>query len=574
MRRSYDSLLRRGHFLGLALTLFGVCFFLLYLSNVQVFPFLFLELGVASIVIGIVISFKTLKDDSSTEICFLLAVYAMSFALSIMLFVRFGAFSGTDNLREFRAAQISAVFGWNTPSAISIAGNIENTPYLSCLSTTLLPSILSLTTGISLLSIFEFGLTAIASLRAVLVYLTVKAVFGRRDLAALSAILYSQLYFIIFSYNMRNAVTTVLLLSAFLVFFKVTKRPSNMRLNFLLLLTFFVTGVVTYYYTITYSLIIISAVFTAVVYLDSNALKKTSKIKLSSNVLKFSIFFSILVLCLSLAWFSLVPTSPFFENLTALSHFFKPSILSSPYSITTQYITASPLGPIIDGWFEFGLALAGIGFLILLIEKKKTLQMRMWFAAGGLYLATFATTFIPYLYKTFGGWERVYQLGYVFLCAFTALAILKLDKRSYGLVLVIFLLLSLPMNLLLPDSSRYVLYHPESSVEPYLAVRQSYISDTEFAAAVWIQGHLSANLAITVDQRGFYDLYILDNPLYSLTNKLGFQSQYLFLTKFTVKYGLWIPYGGEPMISDPTPLLNSSNILYNNGNEMFLEKPN
>jgi hypothetical protein len=45
----------------------------------------------------------------------------------------------------------------------------------------------------------------------------------------------------------------------------------------------------------------------------------------------------------------------------------------------------------------------------------------------------------------------------------------------------------------------------------------------------------------------------------------------LFLHEFAVKYGLWVPYGEEPIKIDQTSLINSSCIIYNTGQEMMLK---
>jgi len=502
----------------------------------------------------------------------------MYFALTIMLFVRFDAFSGTDNLREYRAAEITLAQGWNTPGSIQSANLLGEgfTPYLSCVSVTLLPAIFSTVSGLNLITIFRFGLSAIICLKPVLVYLNVKEVFKKREVAALSAVIYSQLYFVLFSYNTRQSIATVFLLCALLIFFKLMRTQKK---AYIPLLCVFVYGVVSSHYTTAYFLNMILFVFVLSLCIISILSKKRlnllgidpQKLHVGKHFAEFTFIVCAIV---TLVWFSTVPTSPFFRHFALMIRYPTPPSDLPLHGLTTSYLVGSPLGPLIDSWFMFEMVLAIAGFLFLALRVKKNLKMLLWFSAGGLFFSCFLTTFIPYRYLDFGDFTRFYLVGYPFLCVFVALILLTLDKRSKGVVLILFLLLNLPMNMLLPIHYRYVLYHPEESISPDLAVNQAYVKEAEFEIAKWTRNYVSEGVPLSVDHRGFFFMYYTNNNLY-LCKTLNFSSgsEYLVLHYFTIKYGLWVfeADGGEVRQSNQTcSLVDSNNVIYNNGQGMLL----
>jgi uncharacterized membrane protein len=498
----------------------------------------------------------------------------MYFAVTIMLFVRFDTFSGVDNLREYRAAEITLTQGWNTRGSIQRATAVESLPYLSCLGVTVFPGIFSVVSGMDLVTVFKFCLSAIVCLKPILVYLNVREVFGRRELAALSAILYSQLYFVFYSFNTRDSIATVFLLCALLVFFKLIRKQ---RKAFLPLLCMFIFGIVVSHYTIAYFSNIILLVFILTLYVASKLGKKglnllrinLRKPHVGAHLAGYACVFCVI---LSLAWFSFVPTSPFFQHLQSMAHSFTPSIPQPARGMQTGYIVQSPLGPLVENWFRFEVVLALVGFLFLAFAVKKSLRMLLWLSAGGLFFVGFLISFVPYAWSAFGEFTRVYRMGFPFLSVFIAFILIKLDKKSKGAVLILFLLLNLPMNMLLPIHYRYVLYHPEESVSPDLAVTQAYVTEAEFEMSKWIRNYVRTTTPISVDQRGYYSMYYTNNELYLCVDTLDFKSEYLVLHHFAIKYGLWVPYGmGVTQSNQTRSLIDSNNVIFNDGGGMLLK---
>lgn len=577
-----ELLQRSGHFLGLFLTLFGSFFTLLYLSNVEKIAFLVLEIGVAMIVLGIILSYTVLKYDGKAEPLFLLSVYIMFFALTIMHFVRFNPLSGGDNVREFRAAEITLTYGWNTPNAIQSARVVEPSleTFFSCLSVTMLPSILSSVIGVELVDISKFGLSAIVCLRPVLVYLNVKEVFGKRELAALSAILYSQLYFIFYTFNTRDSIATVFLLCTLLIFFKLMKTP-RARVAFLPPLFMFIFGVVASHYTIAYSSNAVLFVFLLTLYVASKLPTKILnlfKIDLRKPYFIVSLTGYVLIFStiLSVAWLSLLSgSSPFFRHLDSwIIYRHPPSVPVPEYGPQSRFLAASPLGPLIDNWFKLVVIFAFTGFWLLAFRVKKNSRALLWLSTGGLFFIGFLSTFIPYVYQSFGEFTRVYRMGFPFFSVFIALILLKLNKKSKGMLLILFLLLNLPMNMLLPIHSKYVLYHTKELVSPNRAVGQPYIDQAEFELSRWARNHVPTDEILSVDNRGYVFLYYTNNKLFMFVDTVTFHSRYLVLHYFSIKYGLWQSRESiEVRRSDQVPsLINFNNVIYNNGQDMMLHQ--
>jgi len=205
---------------------------------------------------------------------------------------------------------------------------------------------------------------------------------------------------------------------------------------------------------------------------------------------------------------------------------------------------------------------------------KKDSSKLLWFIAGGTFFAFFLTTFIPQFHLMFGEFLRTYGIGYPILCSFLAVSLLKLDKKGRGYLLMVFLLLNLPLNMLLPVHYRYVLYHNEDHVDPSIAVAENYLTQQEFHVSQWINNYVKNGAPISTDNRGFYDLANATNTIYGWNEKsldFLYDSNYLFIHRFTIEYGFWLQME-QLRKTDTKALIDSSNILYNNGNGMVLMK--
>ena len=531
---------RHGHLFGLLSILLGISLQHYYLLNVGRISFHALEIGVAMIAIGTLLSYKAIEHRPNIAHYALLSIYATYLSLIIMPFVRFNALSGNDILYELRAAEITLAQGWDTPTSIQ-SWYIRNNEYLSCVSVTILPSIFSKITGLDLVDVFKFGLSAVVSLTPILIYINVREIFGNRKLAILSSIVFSQLYFVFSSHNIqgaRQSIAILFLLYTLLIIVKLTR--GHQKKVYFPILCIFMLSVVLSHYTIAYFSAIIFFFFIIGGYITSRAriignLLKVSTHSASSYSLSLTKFVFAFFIISSLVWFTFVPSSPFFIHLRMIITLLHSRNIPTLGVGITKYIFASPLDPWVGNWFRFEMILSFIGVLFLAL-RKKDFRMFLWFIGGGVFLALFSLTFVPYGYRLFGEFTRVYITGYFFLCTFVALTLIKLDKKSKGVLLIFFLLLNLPMNMLLPVNHRYVLYHPEEFVSPNVAIAQNYVTEAEFATSIWIRNYIPAGKPISSDQRGYVNMYYANHPIYAWNveslNYLS-DSRYLFLHHFT-----------------------------------------
>jgi uncharacterized membrane protein len=566
--------------MGPLLTFAGSLLLLFYLSDVGRIPFQVLGLGVFMIASGTIFLYNMIENDPKSERFFFVSVYILYLTLLIMPFIRFPTLSGVDNLREYKAAEITLNQGWNTAASIETTYNLgpQISSYSSSLSVTILPTIISIVSGLNLIYIYKFGLNFVIALVPILVYLNAREIFQRRGLAALSAIMYSELYFIFSSMHMEPKIATIFLLSTFLILFKLLKRPKK---AFVTLLSISIFGTITGHYTVAY---FSDALFLTIL-LALFGIVKSSKIKrflrayfekpyASLHYLTYIFVFS---LTLSLAWLSFVPTSPFSMHLQQLINR-KPVFSPLPqYSVVeASYLLESPLGPLVDNWFRFEFLLPIFGFLFLTFSRrKKNLRMFLWLSCGGFFLASFLVGFIPFFYLIFGDFIRVYYLGFPFLCVFGGFTLFTLNKKSkYNVVVVIFLLLNLPMNMLLPVHYRYVLYHPENTVSQTIAITQTYITTGEHEIAKWISRFILSSEILATDLRGFYILYPVDNPIevcpYNISLNFVYDSKYLVLHHFALQYGLYVVFPETLRQLNLLPLIHSNNVIYNDGAGILL----
>lgn len=569
---------RHGHLFGLLSTLLGISLQQYYLLNVGRISFHVLEISVTLIAIGILLLYKAVEHRPNIVHYALLSIYAMYFSLIIMPFVRFDALSGNDILYELMAAESTLVHGWNTPTSIqSWYVGPSYQAFLSCISVTIFPSILSEITGLDLVAIFKFCLSAIASLTPILIYINVKEIFGNRKLAILSSIIFSQFYFAFSSHNIqgaRQSIAILFLLFTLLIIAKLM-RAHRKKAYFPLLCLFMLSIVFNHYTTaylsaIIFFFFIVGGCMISRVKIISNLLKVHFGKSFYNRLYPTQFVFAFFVIS-SLIWFLFVPSSPFSIHLRNIVTLLDPRNVPPLDIITTEYVFGSPLGPWVDNWFRFGMILSIIGFL-LLASRKKNSKTFLWFIGAGVFFTLFSTTFVPNVHLLYGGFLRVYITGYFFLCTFTALALLQMDKKLKGALLIFFLLVNLPMCMLLPVNHRYVLYHPEEFVSPNAAIIRNYVTEAEFVASIWIRNYIPVGKPISTDDRSYVNMYYANCPLYRSNVESPdyfYGSKYLFLHHFAVKYGLWLQRN-QIKVADTNSIITNSNVIYNNDNALLM----
>jgi uncharacterized membrane protein len=570
-------LLQKTHLSGLFLTFVGALLQQYYLLNVGTLSIWVLVISAVVMALGIFLSFGALDKRPSARNYALLSIYLMYFSLVIMPFVRFKPLSGNDMLYEFMAAQDTAAHGWNTFSSLhSWYVDASHIGYLTSASITILPVMINEITGLNLILVFKFVLSAIISLTPILIYLVVKEIFKIEKLAILSSIIFSEFYFSFWSVSIGGARQPIAILFILFALYTTAKLlGTNQRSRaYFFLVPFFLFGIVFSHYTMAYWSIVLFFSFVIISFASSKSSSVRNILKVNLHeitlyrlrLLQFVFAFFIL----SMVWYFTIPSSPVPSELQSIVSLFQARSTSAFGIVQKEYVTGgSPLGPWVDNWLRLSMILCILGFLYLLF-KKKDFEVTLFFIGGGVFLLlTLVAFFIPNLWTLYGGFLRVYITGYFFLCTFVAIALLAIDKKLKGFLLPVFLMLSLSMGLLLPVHGHYVLYHPEATVSPTAAITQYAFKESEFEASVWAGNYIPTGQDISTDNRGYIIMAFANHPTIApYVSYYG--SSYLYLHNFAINNGLWQTIENVTSI-DVNSIIYSNNVIYHDGN-MLLTK--
>jgi uncharacterized membrane protein len=561
------------HLLGLFLTVAGVLLQQYYLLNEAFLSLWVLVLSAIIMALGILTTFKAFDNESRFKNYVLLSIFLMYFSLIIMPFVRFKPLSGNDIVYEFMAAKYTAAYGWNIFSSQNIwYVDASHFGYLSSISVTILPAIISKITGLNLILVFKFILSAIISVTPILIYLAVKEIFETKRLAILSAIIFSEFYYSFWSVGIqgaRQAIAILFILFSIYIIAKLLKTNQANR-QYFLLLPFFLFGVIFSHYTMSYWLIFLLGSFALISFTLSKFRRVRRLLRVNTREITFKrlrlIQFAFLFSVLLMVWYFIVPSSPIslhFQNVIKLFNFHG----TNPDIILTRYaLGGSQLGPWVDNWLRFGLILTFLGFL-LLTYKKKSFEVTIFYIGGSVFLASLLISiFIPNIGSLYGGFLRFYITGFFLFCTFEAIILLALDKKLKGFLLPAFLMLSLPMGLMLPAAGHFVLYNSEGT-SPTFAVAEYGFKESEFEASVWAGNHIPSGLIISTDHRGYVIMTYANHPIETLTpEELASYdgSSYLYLHDFAVNNGLWQTLNVTTI--NFSLQIQNNNVIYNNDN--------
>jgi uncharacterized membrane protein len=435
-------------------------------------------------------------------------------------------------------------------------------------------------TGLNLILVFKFVLSAIISLTPILIYLVVEEIFKIEKLAILSSIIFSEFYFSFWSVSIQGARQAIAILFILFTLYATAKLLGTSRQSrtCFFLVPFFLFGIVFSHYTMAYTSIVLFFSFVIISFASSKSgsvrnILKVNLHEITSYRLR-TIQFVALFFILLMGWYFTIPSSPLPTHLQSVLRLFQPRS-TSPFSFEqTKYVFGgSPLGPWVDNWLRLSVILCGLGFLYILF-KKKDFKVTLFFIGGGVFLLFLLVSFsIPNLWTLYGGFLRVYITGYFLFCTFEAIALLVIDKKLKGFLLPILLMLSLPMGLLLPANGRYVLYHPEATVSPTDAITQYGFKESEFIASVWAGNYIPTGQDILTDNRGYVIMTFANHPMV-VPNPGGlasyYGSGYLFLHNFAINNGLWQTIENVTSI-DVNSVIYGNNVIYDDGN-MLLTK--
>jgi hypothetical protein len=172
--------------------------------------------------------------------------------------------------------------------------------------------------------------------------------------------------------------------------------------------------------------------------------------------------------------------------------------------------------------------------------------------------------------------DRVYLIGSIFFTAFSAGILLKLNSKL-RILIVIFILLNLPINMLLIPHQRYVLYHKESDVAPVDELLQNIVREPSFIFSKWLAARSSYTYEIQADNpTGDRSLFYASNQFSTPSDSTEFTGRELhglfFLHYINLEYGIW-QTGERSQISFSIENIQKRVVTYSNGQAMLVSFP-
>ncbi len=441
--------------------------------------------------------------------------------------------------------------------------------------------------------IFQWILRAVLAILPFAIFQTVQEVFDDVKLSALSALIFAQFYFTFNDLNwlIRQGVAELFLVLTIYSLVKVYKAKN--QLAYSILTVFSVLGLVVSHYTIDYfSIIIFVGIFVLCGLISYLPKKLLSFLKFSSISAEKQVIdkvFLIFLICVSLFWIYFTDLIPFLTVIHNQIYNIRNLIITTPGQVasttpTPSWFLNNPAGPVVGFWLDFTLVLIPLGFLFLFFKStKRPVQMPwiwgglisvvmvgVWVLAGTAVLAVFV--------------DRVILFGFPFFCSFIAVSMLLFNKklllnkkravRIFAVVfLIMFLMINLPLNMIIPDYTRYVLYQPRDSVNPAVAIKQGIIGVNEYTASIWLDQHGSENVTYWTDWSNdwFYaawDITISGNE----KGPINSTDTYFLLNHYNLQFGMWRVVSGSTLYFPINDLLGNSSVFYNNGDSAFIAK--
>jgi len=567
--------------IAIFLTTVGAMMLVWYLRFVETgLPIQLLFAGVMLISFGDMLAFVTLHARSQ-NFHFLFVLFLTTFILINMYDIRFGSLQGSDVLYEFQTARKTAEQGtWTLERA-----NSDN--YFSAVSVSLVPSLLSEITGLNLFLIFEIIIRIVAALLPLILFVTIKETFRNTKHAGLSALLFSQLYFNfhLLPSLMRQFMAEIAFVSTVFILIKIHHKGSSNPWAWAIPLTISMFGLAAYHYTVAYWAVFVLLFLFLFEFMVSSAPKRILQIIKGSQLAHgrrlFRAEYLLLFLVLLVSWTVVTNLSPFVTDLHNELYLLSGGKPSASGQYQVNWLGGSPAGPITTAWFLLEGVLAAIGFLYFVFKVPKQTRHLPWtigalvmFAAVAIWISPSFSGGLIYL-------DRVYLIGSIFFTTFSAAFLLKIDSKLKVLI-VVFILLNLPINMLLIPNQRYVLYHKESDVTPGDELLQNIVREPSFIFSQWLVAHQSYNYEIHADDpTGYRSLFYASNNYstdrsidpFASTQSMGNELHGLFFFHYiNLEYGIW-QTGERSYSSFSIENVQNRTVTYNNGQALLVSFP-
>ncbi|MCL4437212.1 MAG: DUF2206 domain-containing protein [Thaumarchaeota archaeon] len=476
------------------------------------------------------------KDKSEISLSFY-ALYVFAFALSqaTINLTRFSLLPGTDLLAEVNVAEQTLRLSYWDFSRVS------EHRYMSSLAVTVLPTVFARFTGINdMYTVFALINTLFISLTPVLLILLVTRFFNDIRLGILSSILVVQNYFFYYTLDliMKSTIAYVLLILSIICLTYKSRKYQFLSIVFLSALVF-----------VHYTIGILAFIFMTTLILFRTLLTRNNLEMHRSNILYLRGL--TIVGCIVAVWVVFAATSVFVSIVDVIRSVLGEVLnLASGLPLTGNmlrqgaevgYVTSSPAGPAVTIFFEIqsGLMLLGGLFLFASVADRRYQGRRFgrfiakipsasdmygyleentdaYVLAGLSVLCLLVAWFVLPVVSSQISIFRIANFSLIVTPFFMAVVLYRFlnsaSRRFLQVFALVFLLLMLPMNMMIPNQERNVLYHPIDSLEPakQLDVLSSQYQ-TGYAQQLtgWMTKHLPADADVRTDAVGRYAIKTL-----------------------------------------------------------------
>jgi uncharacterized membrane protein len=570
---------------SIILTTVGIIVLVFFLRNVDNgASTILLFSGSIILAAGNVLAFLSVAYHKAS---FFFVLFVTAFFLMTMYDIRFNVLQGTDIVWEYTSSKVTLE---SNTWALSRAATGDR--YFTAASISLFPAIVSKITGLNLMPIFQWVMRGVLAILPLAIFQTVQEIFGDVRLSALSALIFVQFYynFNLLNFLIRQGVAELFLVLIIYSLVKVYKGKNS--LVYSALSVFSILGLVVSHYTMDYWTVMIFVgifILCAVIsYLPKELLSffQFSNFKGEKQVIN-SVFL-IFLICVSLFWIYFTNMLPFLTDIHNEIYLISTQIVHVPGAVaattpTSSWFLNNPAGPVVGFWLDFTLVLIPVGFLCLLFTFRKE-PIHMPWILGGFVMMLFVAIWVLAGTAMLGVYlDRVLAMGAPFFVTFIAASILLVNKklllnkkrvlRIFAIIIpIIFLMVNLPVNMIIPSYQRYVLYQPRDSVNPAVAINQNIIGVNEFATSVWLDQHASQNSTYWTDftNQWFYASWNVSIG-YSGTTPINNTGTYFLLDHYNLQFGMW--EGPVSTLYFPvTNLLGNSSVVYSNGDSAIIAK--
>lgn len=574
------------------LVILGVAIIWFYLNDIRLnieISIMLLYAGVALCSTAITLAFLDVVKKGKATLFSTLFLFILSYGLLTIYSFRYDAFGNWDVIGEYVIASKTAVSG-NWPWMDFFMGSMDRPGrYASCLSVTVLPATLSKVTGMDMLTIFRFVMPIIGTFVPIVLFLLVREIFGNEKFAFLTAVLFAISHLFIFSVTsqFREQIGFFFMLLSAYVFVKFREKP----LMTLIPLSGVVLADAGHVASSLTFVVLMGFTVAPFLSLDVKKILRRQTLKQCLYPALFLVYYSVL----TYIWLSILAPSKL-TNIGTRTITMIPEVLTHLPEYIVQVIKTGrifPQGssasgalldsPVLRYWYYLQVLLIVTGLLFSLFRFWGKPKGLAWTISGFMVLLIFAITVLApwYLPELDAG----RTIGAPLLTPFLAGPLWLLwrahshNRRVFFLVVpfLMFLFLSLPLNMSIVDSSRILHYTLEGDMDPLIRADYPDTGYRDLKFAGWIKNYVPEEKGIIVDFRGFLVTYLAYHVEHSYAGSPSFNfttSDFLILPDYYADHDLWItPYRSyAPKNASTSEVIASGNVVYHNGRELFIAR--